>query len=495
MSVQLKVAWKRGGICHRGEIHYFDSRMERSLQKFIGLVLLALAWICPAGAQMVYIEEVSLHGNKWTRDRIVYRELDFAVGDSIPIQELAQKIEHNRNQLLNLGLFNEVEITVREWDVEAERVHIWITMQEAWRIYLIPIIELADRNFNVWWEEYNRSFNRLNLGLRVRHINLTGNNDKFKLAGQIGFTPKFELNYDLPFFNAKQTLGLSLNVFHAINKEVGYTTAENKILFVRDKDRVLLTRNRARVDISYRPDLYWSQNFKLEWQYNEVDDLIGKELNPDYFLDGRLNQRFFLFEYAVKYDKRNIKIYPTSGFYGEFKALKRGLGIYDNVNALELYPAVEKHFQLQYRWSVGFLARAKWSLIREKQSYAQNMGLGYGVDFLRGYELFVIDGMDFAYMKITAKFLVTEKLLDWGRWVPLEPFRHMPWRLYLSADADLGYVNDPFYSTNNDFTNRWLVGWGPSATLVLYNNFALHFQYSINHLGEKGLFLHNKLSF
>jgi hypothetical protein len=71
----------------------------------------------------------------------------------------------------------------------------------------------------------------------------------------------------------------------------------------------------------------------------------------------------------------------------------------------------------------------------------------------------------------------------------------MPAKLFFTLNFDAGYVNEMFYSTNNDFTNRWLYGGGPGIDLILYNNFLFQFEISANHLGEVGVFLHNSVSF
>ena len=60
---------------------------------------------------------------------------------------------------------------------------------------------------------------------------------------------------------------------------------------------------------------------------------------------------------------------------------------------------------------------------------------------------------------------------------------------------DRAYVNDPQYGEINPFGNRWLWGGGLGLDLVLHYDKVIQIQYSINHLKEKGLFLHFKLSF
>src|SRR5687768_4864368 len=159
--------------------------------------------------QTVTVKAIEIYGLKRTKESIIHRELTFHVGDSLDQMSLGEIFERNRNNLLNLGIFNEVEINIRDWDTEKDEINIVIEFTESWYIYAVPVFEIADRNFNVWWTTHNHAFNRLNIGARLDWLNFTGRNDKLKAKWQIGYTPKQEIEYRFPYFNKKQTLGLT----------------------------------------------------------------------------------------------------------------------------------------------------------------------------------------------------------------------------------------------------------------------------------------------
>jgi outer membrane protein assembly factor BamA len=441
------------------------------------------------------VDVVSIEGNKKTRNRIIHRELDFHVGDSLFLLNISDQFERNRNNLLNTGLFNDVDINIKDWDTEARKIHIVVTVLESWYIYIVPILELADRNFNVWWQEHNHALNRLNFGARLQYLNSSGNNDPLKLILQVGYTPKVEIKYNLPYFDKKQKFGFGFNVFHAINKEVGYQNFNNKQLFIKDNDRKLLRRSSLGLSFNHRPSIYLLHKLEINFHLNKVDTLIASDRNPSFFLNGLEKQRYFFLNYEGSYDNRDVKIYPTKGMHAGMGIKKRGLGVFGDINLLEIYPFFEKFFSLSPKLSVGSKLKAKYSLIRDKPPYYDNKGLGYGTDFIRGYELYVIDGLDYYYAKTSLKVLIVDKSIQFGKMMPLQPFRQMPLKIYLAFNFDIGYVHEAFYKENNDFTNRTLYGWGPAINFVLYNNFAFELEYSFNHLKEKGLFLHNKISF
>jgi hypothetical protein len=64
--------------------------------------------------------------------------------------------------------------------------------------------------------------------------------------------------------------------------------------------------------------------------------------------------------------------------------------------------------------------------------------------------------------------------------------------LYLGFHSDIGYVLEPNnHETNgNQLPNRLLWGNGIGFDIVTYYDRVMRMEYSINHLGEHGFFLH-----
>ena len=443
----------------------------------------------------VTVRGINIEGNKKTREYIIHRELDFAVGDTIFITDLPKRLERSQNNLINTVLFNQVIVNVSDWDTELDMVDVSVEVQESWYIYLVPIAELADRNFNVWWNEFNGSLKRLNLGVRFQHLNLSGNNDRLKFLAQFGFTQKFELEYSFPYLNKSKTLGASVSYLYSTNKETGYANFENKLLFADRNEMVMLRRNRVKTSLIYRPNIYAYHEMKAEFQNNQINPYISDTLNPSYFLESRDKQSFISLLYKFRYDERDVRIYPMEGISIEIELEKIGIGIWNDVDLLTLSPAFTKYIRPRPRLSLGTTLRGKVSILRKQPPFYQNRGLGFGNDFVRGYELYVIDGQDFFAIKNTAKYMLFEKNFDLGKAMFIEQFRIMPAKLFFTLNFDAGYVNEMFYNINNNFTNRWVYGGGPGIDLILYNNFLFQFEISANHLGEVGIFLHNSVSF
>jgi outer membrane protein assembly factor BamA len=172
-------------------------RTSFSLQALARCLWPGLFWLLGWGAALnaqtdtsvawIHIDKIILEGNRKSRPSTILRELKLQTGDSIPAPALTEVLERNRLLLLNLGIFTEAVFSVQE-GAEPGKIILKIKVTEAWFVYPVPILALSDRNFNVWWNEFDRSLKRLNYGLDWSQLNLTGRADVLKVKAQIGFT-------------------------------------------------------------------------------------------------------------------------------------------------------------------------------------------------------------------------------------------------------------------------------------------------------------------
>ncbi|MEO1513954.1 MAG: BamA/TamA family outer membrane protein [Bacteroidota bacterium] len=442
-------------------------------------------------AGQVVVDTIEIKGDSRTRVNTILRELTFSQGDTIEISELPETLERNRRQVLNLSLFTRVGINVGKWDDRRGRISVVISVSEAWYIYPFPIFELADRNFNIWWVEQNRSFDRVNFGVRFFHINFTGRGDVVKLISQLGYTQKFELQYLLPSFNKSQTLGLRANFFYSRNKEIFHNTIDNRQAFERVND-FQLQRRRITTALIYRPKIYTLHEWGAEYYHNSTTPFVAQELNPDFFLDGRTSQRYLSLKYAFSIDRRDYRPYPLKGFHFRTTLVKDGLGVYGDRDALTLTTTYANYAPLGRRFTVETILKGHLFFIRKQQPFYNSRALGFEPDFLRGYEYYLVDGQDYGYVKSSFRYEIFNGEINYGRYMPLKKMRIMPLRVYLSVNNDLGYVYNPHYSDGNSMANRLLWGRGIGLDLITYNDKVWQIQYTFNHLGEAGLFLHYK---
>jgi len=448
-----------------------------------------------AQSDIVIINAIKIEGNKKTKDRIILREMDFTVGDTLQLSELQARLERNKNYIMNTSLFILMDINIKNWDHENNRIDLLLNMKESWYIFPFPIFELADRNFNVWWSEQNRSLKRVNYGIRFVHLNTTGRKDPLKVQFHLGYTQKLELVYSFPALNKSQTFGFIGEFFYARNREIAYKTVDHKLSFERRENEFPLQRFRAGVNFFYRPKIKSIFYGKVEYQKNTITDYVKTELNPDYFLGDDTEQRLIYLRAEYAYENRDIKPYPFHGNFYSVVLEKEGLGIFKDRNGLYLTSTFGQFFSFGKKWSTSTVFKTKLALIRNTQPYNNYWALGYVDDFLSGYEFYVIDGLDYIYAKTALRFELFNTRVNWGKYMPISAFNEMPVKVYLVLNNDFGYVNSTQFNEFNTLGNEPLWGGGIGLNFVLFYDKVIRVEYSMNHLLEKGLYLHYNLSF
>lgn len=436
------------------------------------------------------VQRISISGLKHTKEAVVRRELPFEEGDTIAGSQLANKLKEGQLQLMNTGLFRKAEITPLPSSEGSQSLSFEISLKEGWYVFPVPIFELADRNFNVWWVEQERSLERINVGLEFTHENFTGWRDRFKIGFKYGYTRSFNLGYRFPYLNRARTLGMSLDVSLARNRELNYATLADKQLFYKDESTFVYRRARFGAGLTYRRRLYTTHQLLATYYYNQVDERVALELNPNFLGEGRSKQRYLSLVYSFTHDKRDIRPYPWSGYLLAGALEVDGLGIFPDRNDITWTTRTEKYLPFSDRWSMGVQARTKLSLIRQRQPYNDNRALGFGGSYVFGYEYYIIDGLDLALVKSSLRGRLFDKSINLGRLMPLDNLKKIPTRLYASFNAGWGFVNAPFAEPGNTLNNRSLWGGGVGLDLVFFYDTVLQIQYSYNDLGEGGFFLH-----
>ncbi|MFN0034135.1 MAG: BamA/TamA family outer membrane protein [Saprospiraceae bacterium] len=473
-------------------------RCCRAFSFLLNFKAIILCSLCPIvlaaqadslAGQFVFIEKITLEGNKKTKAATIFRELEFAVGDSLSASQLPATLERNRLRLMNLGIFSEASISMKTPAEGGGKAHLHIRVAEGWYIYPVPILSLSDRNFNVWWNEFDHSFKRLNYGLDWSQLNLTGRADALKAKAQFGYTNLYELAYRSPGLNRSRTLGLEASLAYSRAHELSYQTVGNKLEFLKVRESWLIEHTVASVTLTSRPKLFTRQAFTLEYRDNRVADTIALVLNPDYYLRGKTRQRHFSAVYALEYDHRDIRPYPLKGWRALLEIRKNGLLPSDDLQIFRAFAEWDQYFSFNPWLSLELVGKLRTSLPRRKPPTSNNQALGYGGNLVRGYDYYVVDGLDFGLLRSSWHFRVFEGQFNLGRAMPIKAYRKMPIKIYFALNNDLGWANDPHYAATNPLANRPLYGYGPGLDFVLYYDKSVRCEWSWNDLGEGGFFL------
>lgn len=443
--------------------------------------------------RFIKIEKIYVIGYERTRKSIITRELSVQEGGIYEVAELKRTLELDQQKLFNTRLFTTAEVTLLETSPGIGSV--LVKVEERWYFFPSVFFRLADRNFNDWWTNRNRDLRRTIYGLRVDQYNLRGVNDRLKLVAQFGFVKQFELNYRMPYIDRSQKHGLIFGGTYNEWKNLAFQTEDHLPTFIKAED---LVQNRLAgyLTYSYRNAFYNFHYFTVAYQKTEIADTVFR-LNPNYF-SGLYDQQFLLLSYQFVRDRRDYVNYPLSGYYVTFRTEKSGLGKNADVNIWE------NRAQYARFWNLGkgfYFATNLTGLISTptSQPYFLYRGLGYGKNYVRGFELDVVEGSRYLLTKNSFRKQLFQTTRDISRFMPIEQFQKLPIAIYAKLFFDGGYVqNYPFYEeqdANSRLTNDFIYGIGTGIDVVSFYDFVVRFEYSYNSQSDLNFFLNFKAEF
>ncbi len=434
----------------------------------------------------VTVNNIFIVGNVKTKKSVILRELDFTTDYYYDWNTFLEILIADQKKIYNLRLFTSVEITPL---ITSDReVEILITVKERW--YILPqiIFQLADRNFSEWWTNQNRDFSRVNYGLRLSHSNVGGRNEKLKFAGQLGFTKAIDFQYSKPYIDKNQKHGLAAQLTFKENKTIPIKSEFNKQVFYTNENEEIIKKSfAAALRYTYRRSYYNYHFLTLGYSGTRVADEVLIE-NPDYFQHGGNKLRYFYATYTFRHDRRDNISYATDGELLQLSITKYGIVYTEELDEVEVNLTANKYFKLSDKFHFNTGLTADWFLSKS-QPYTLVRGIGYNPNFIRGYELNVVEGQQLYVHKNSFRWKFVDWKIDISNLVQLEQFNTIPIRLYLSANFDHGYVKDRNHIPENSrLANKYLMGYGTGIDLVGFYDSVLRFEYSLNNRNEGNFF-------
>ena len=170
----------------------------------------------------------------------------------------------------------------------------------------------------------------------------------------------------------------------------------------------------------------------------------------------------------------------------------------ESVNQLVVTANFAWHKDLGHQFYFSNYTVGNWST-PDRQPYALYLAQGYRRNFVRGYEIYVIEGPVWGLNKTTFKRRIFHRIYRLDA-LPIEKFQHFPFSIYFKAYTDIGYVkNYPQYEEypkqNTLFSNKLIAGAGLGLDFVTAYDGIFRVEYTINKEGMSGLFLHVKKEF
>jgi len=433
------------------------------------------------------IQKILLQGNKLTHSSIILRELRFRENDTISSDSLNGLLKTSRENVFNTSLFNFVQIDTLHLQGSEDKINVILKVIERWYIWPWPYFAVSDRNFNTWLE--TTDFSKLTYGINLTFFNVRGRNETLVFPIHFGFNQKYGFSYNIPYINKKQTIGLGFGAAYERNHDVIEQSLYNKPVYYKNFVDYPKQLWDCFLQLFWRPNIYTKQLFEIHFYQYHFSDSILKV--PGFSFDNTTNNvQYFSFLYQFKDDHRDIHFYPLNGYYFDVILLQNGF-FGEKINTSSITALFRKYWQLYPRWFFASGITGKASTTSDP-TYFLEQGLGYGRDYVRGYEYYVIDGQDFFVLKNNLKFALLKQHVNKLSFIRSTKFNTFPYALYLNLFADLGYAyNESKISNNfNSLQNTLLIGYGAGLDFTTYYDIVIRLEVSLNRMGDPGIYLH-----
>ncbi len=436
--------------------------------------------------QKLLIHNIVFIGNKVTKSAIIMRELLFAINDTLSKIDLDKKVIKSRENLLNTSLFNFVRIDTLA--IEKNKLDVYITVSERWYTLPLPILEVADPNLTVWWQ--NKNLEHLNYGAYLVRYNFRGRKENIQLKFQLGFTKQFGVYYNVPYLNKKQKSGMSVSFNYSHNHEINYATRNNKLLFYKNDSEFIRQELGGKARYHYRSRTYNTHSAELRYNYGKIADTLT-ELQSDYYSNNATKTQFFTISYLFRRDLRDSKYYPLKGYYFDGDITRFGLGILCNepVGINKIEAAVKVFVPVFNRLYIAAGVKCKTSDNQKKQYYFIQRGLGYG-EYVRGYEYYVIDAQKYVLARSNIKYEIIKPHNQKINFINNARFDTFHYAFYGNLFFDAAYTEDKKHFATNPLSNKYIWGTGMGIDFVTYYDSVFRFEIAMNDLKEKLVFLH-----
>ncbi|MDR0693918.1 MAG: BamA/TamA family outer membrane protein [Prevotellaceae bacterium] len=438
----------------------------------------------PVMAQNLLINDISITGNRQSRASVILRELVFSKGDTVAFPQLQTMLDVSRNNIINTSLFNYVYVTADTVST-GTAVNIKIEVEERW--YIWPVVDLVfeDRNISTWIR--NPNWSRFSFGAGVDIQNMRGLNEKLHITARIGYQRGVSLSYaDIALDRAKRHLfgfSTSYNMVH----NTAYKTENNKPLYVTTSENPVRQRYSAGINYLFRPEIHERHTANITFEHTSIDDTLLL-LNRHYWGGTHTRRNNINVTYSYANDHRDVYFYPLEGTFFKITGAM-DVALDGSLLTASVYPEFGFYKALATRWFYAGVLNGKMT-VANTRAYLVEKALGYGANYLRGYEDYVMDGHYFALMKNTLRFLLMPTKVIEIKWLSgLPKFNKIHFTLYANVFADLGYIYNNRPAPGNTFENSFLYSGGAGLDLVTYYDIVIRVDYSVNKKKEGGIFV------
>lgn len=288
---------------------------------------------------------------------------------------------------------------------------------------------------------------------------------------------------------------MAFQMSYADQRTIPINSENNRQVFYTNEQEDVLRKNfSTALRYTHRRTFYNFHFLTLGYNRTWVSPDVLIE-NPNYFQHEGNNLRYLYFQYSFRHDRRDNVAYATEGELLQLTATKYGILPNDEINEVEVNIVANKYLPISDKFHFATGLTGVWFL-SPSQPYPLVRGIGYSPNFIRGYELNVIEGQQLYVHKNSLRYKFLDLSFDISRFMPIDQFSTFPFRMYFSGNFDHGTVTDRNNIPENArLTNKYLIGYGAGIDIVGLYDAVLRFEYSFNNQGEGNLFLNFRAPF
>ena len=370
------------------------------------------------------IKNIIVVGNEKTRDIVILREMKTKIGDIYD----PEKLEEDRNRILNLDLFNRVEMQPMEAE---DGIILLVIVTERWYIFPYPILFINERDWS-----------KVSYGFGLFHSNVRGMNNILNGALWFGYNPGVHLIYSNPWIGGRHHFYYRLEAF-------SYKVRSKSLRFAERFDQ--LHRNA-------------SVSFGKRWGYHTYASMTGgfrlvsvpAKYAPS-MLSGTETDQYPSLGLAFRYDTRDLYEYPLSGWRIDLYATQNGFTA--PIHYLRYGFDIRTYVPVSS--AISLAVRTAVDLSVNPVPFYGKMFLGYS-ERIRGHFNQRLEGDNRALASLELRFpILPLRYVDLGRlFAFMGPYaRDLPFGLSAGLFVDFGAVwNQEVPLRSSDFLQGYGMG-------------------------------------
>jgi outer membrane protein assembly factor BamA len=392
------------------------------------------------------VRSISIEGNNVTQPYVILREMSLHAGDTLSQASLAR----DRDRIYNLRLFNKVTIAHRDSAAVSDLV---VTVVERWYIFPVPILDLR-----------TRAVNTMTYGLEVMHENFLGRDERVSASFSTGYDQSASFAYQNPRLTDDDDIFLS-TVFRYRDS---HSLDNNSDIVFEQINRLASVSVGKRY--GYSQTLIGTAGYQT-WQL--PDTSLGRTVSPDG------TDRFIELGLHYTFDARNVREYPTDGWYLDVATTNDGIGRESTINTLRFasdlrwYTVMGGNVTLAFR-SFGSLVTGGPVPMYQRLFLSSRLGVrGYNQRDYTGED--VVGASAEVRLPIIAPRFITFNFLN------IYQFNTARFGIYAAFFADAGKI----WFRSDEFEEvPWLASAGAGLHFLLPYGLILRTEISINAIGQ-----------